>query len=125
LSAIDLKRRAFLGRSGFLLAGATLWLAGCGRSEPRASAAGGEVAAAADTAEVAGADPCNDLTALTKDELALRETFGYVPHSSDPEIECEHCEFYKEPVAGKPCGGCTLFAGPVEPEGMCDSFSAA
>ena len=125
MTTIALNRRAFLRRAGYLGAGAALWLAGCGRREPQASGTVGEASATADTAQAAGADPCNDLSGLTKDELALRDTFGYVPHSPDPETECEHCEFYKQPAPGQPCGGCTLFAGPVEPEGMCDSFSAA
>jgi hypothetical protein len=129
---IDLSRRVFLRRAGLAGMGAAVLLAGCGRGDEKATAeadtaAGTAARTPADTAGQAVAEPrpCDDLSGLSPEQIELRETFGYVEEAPDPEFECHHCEFYHEPAPGKYCGGCTLFAGPVNPEGFCDSFSAA
>ena len=129
---IDPTRRVFLRQAGLAGVGAALLLAGCGRDDEKVSAesdatAGTSARAPTGTADRAAAEPrpCDDLAGLTPEQIQLRETFGYVETAPDPELECHHCEFYKQPAPGEYCGGCTLFAGPVSPEGFCDSFSAA
>ena len=92
-------------------------LAGCGDG-------GGDRDAAAGKASPL-AEPCADLSGLTSEQIALRDTFGYVDRSDEPDLVCRTCEFWTEPPTGSPCGGCTLFAGPVHPEGFCDSYSEA
>lgn len=125
-------RRQFLRRAGLLGLGAAVVMAGCGgNGQPSAqqtsgaaeTAAGGDSAASAESP--AEPRPCDDLTGLTPEQIQLRGTFGYVEVSPDPDLECHHCEFYQAPPAGRFCGGCNLFAGPVNPEGHCDSFSEA
>ena len=129
---LDPTRRVFLRRAGLVGMGAALLLTGCGRGDREAArepATGAGTTAGEQPAPPAQAAaeprPCDDVSALTPQELQLRQTFGYVEPAPDPEFECHHCEFYKEPAAGEYCGGCSLFAGPVNPEGYCDSFSAA
>jgi hypothetical protein len=132
VTPMDPTRRLFLRIAGLIGLGTALAMTGCGRGgDDRSSQATGGVAqkvAREDSALAAsGAEPrpCDDVTGLTPQQIELRETFGYVEVSPEPELECHHCEFYKAPAAGEYCGGCTLFPGPVSPEGHCDSFSEA
>ncbi len=112
-----ISRRRFCCSAGLLGAGTVLWLAGCGRADKDAAPKPAPAAATA--------DPCADLSGLTPDEIALRGTFGYVAQAEEPELACDRCEFWEAPQGDAPCGGCTLFPGPVHPGGSCDSFSEA
>ncbi len=119
MSAHDLTRRTFCRLAGLLGAGAMLIVAGCGRGEKPAAE---RTEAAASTPAV---EDCNDVTSLTAAQVQVRETFEYVEAAPDPALACHLCEFYKQPAAGRFCGGCTLFAGPAHPDGSCNSFSEA
>lgn len=68
--------------------------------------------------------PCEDLSDVSAEEIAKREKFGYLKQSTDPERNCNNCSLYLPPVAGKDCGGCLLFKGPVNPAGYCIQYAA-
>ena len=124
-------RRSFLGRF------AALGAAGLGLSGALAACGGGEDGEATTTmpaeqpeteggAQTAGvqASECEGYDALTEQDLQMRETLGYVDESPNPEQLCSNCRFYTQPAEGDVCGGCQLFAGPVAPDGYCNSWAA-
>lgn len=101
-----LSRKAFITKVSMLgLAGAGVFLKACG---------GGE--------ETPAADPCGDLSGLSQSDIQLRETLQYVAETPNPEQRCDNCEFWVDEQHGPQCGGCTLFAGPVNPAGWCASW---
>lgn len=120
MPTFDPLRRLAVKLAGLTGLGFLLGTAGCGGGGEEASE---ETAATATTTDAAPADPCADLSELTADEAALRDSFVYVDRADDPELRCDVCEFWEEPAAGAPCGECQLFPGPVAPGGSCDSFS--
>lgn len=71
----------------------------------------------------APAQDCNDLSALTADEKALRGNYKYVTNSTEAGKQCLNCQFYNAPATEKDCGGCQLFKGPVVKEGYCISWA--
>ena len=102
----QLSRKAFITKVSMLgLAGAGVFLKACG---------GGDDAPAA--------DPCGDLSGLSQSDIQLRETLQYVAETPNPEQRCDNCEFWVDEQHGPQCGGCTLFAGPVNPAGWCASW---
>ncbi|MFN2370383.1 MAG: hypothetical protein ABR506_04425 [Candidatus Krumholzibacteriia bacterium] len=126
MNAYDPLRRLFLQRAALTGAGAVLLLAGCGGGDKPAAEATGQAGPAANAGAAApGPRSCDDLTGLTPSQIQVRESFEYVEQAEDPALACRLCEFWKAPAAGTFCGGCTLFAGPVNPEGSCNSFSEA
>lgn len=64
-------------------------------------------------------NPCDDLTGVSPEELAKRKKLAYVNKSPIPDSQCANCALYMPPAAGKACGGCLLFKGPVRAEGYC------
>ena len=67
---------------------------------------------------------CEDVSALSEDDRALRSQLEYRDLSPYAETKsCSKCAFYK---AGKKneCGKCTLVKGPINPRGYCNSWSA-
>ena len=109
-------RRAFLRRAlsfGAASVGAGTLLAACG-GEQEGGAAGEEDALAA----------CNDVSGLSEEEKQVRQNFEYVNETPYPEKRCNNCQFYQQPEGGTVCGGCQLFAGPVSPQGYCNSWIA-
>ena len=69
-------------------------------------------------------EPCEDLSDVSAEEIAKRQKFAYVKQSPDPERNCGNCSLHIPPVAGKDCGGCLLFKGPVNPAGYCIQYAA-
>jgi hypothetical protein len=100
-------RRQFI--SSLAAAGAALsapaLLAACGGGEPTTASA------------------CDGYDALAPQDLQLRQGFGYVDASPNPDKPCATCMHYTAPAAG-PCGGCKLFAGPVMAGGYCTAWAA-
>lgn len=86
---------------------------GGGGTETSAGSGGGEAAAG----------PTCDLAALPEAEKTKRSALGYVDKSTAPDKNCANCNLYKEDN-GAGCPGCTLFGGPVKPEGNCNSWVA-
>lgn len=120
----SISRRNFLGRFALLGAaglGASSLLAACGGGEQPAETAPGEAATSGDGVVAA---QCEGYDALTEQDLQTRQTLGYVDESPNPQQICSNCRFYNQPAGGSPCGGCTLFQGPVAPEGYCNSWAA-
>jgi hypothetical protein len=100
---------------GAVAAGSSAVLTACG---------GGSTTSETTTEPAATADPCEDLTGLADSDKQMRTTLGYVKEGEDPAKRCDNCQLYVMPAEGSSCGGCTLFKGPVHPEGYCNSWVA-
>jgi hypothetical protein len=110
----SLNRKDFLkkfGLMGVAAVGATTLITACG---------GGEQQPAPAPAPAAAAEPCNDLSGLTEQDLQLRANVEYVTETAIPEQRCDNCQLYTAPNGG--CGGCLLFAGPVTAAGWCTAW---
>lgn len=99
-----------LGASGLAATG-LLGLAGCKKDE------GGGAAGSSGAASTGGG--CN--AAVDDTSKNLRKTLQYKAKTDNPEKKCNGCAQYTVKTFGD-CGGCKLFTGPVEPEGVCLSF---
>lgn len=63
---------------------------------------------------------------MSDEDEAMRQTLGYVELSPyGAEKDCRNCEFWIPQEAGAACGGCTLFAGTVDPLAYCDAWALA
>ena len=106
-------RRKFIGKyigaTTTLLCGGLLWN-GCEQKK-----AVGENKSSTDIA----VESCDDLSGVSENDIALREKLGYVKESPINDNKCNNCNLYLPPAAGKECGGCMLFKGPVYAEGYC------
>jgi hypothetical protein len=118
-----LSRRDFLlrlGAVGALGVGAGTLVSACGGGESRTTPAPEAAPDAAATAEVR----CDDVSALTADELRMRnEAYKYVDVTPDPQKRCDNCALYVAAAAGAACGTCTLVKGPIAPGGHCLSWA--
>ncbi len=114
-------RRAFLAR---LLPLGALVVLGPGISACRGETTPPPQPGSASTLPQTGpvASECAGYETLTPRDLNVRQTLQYVDVSSYPEKQCQNCQLYKAPHSGSPCGGCTLFRGPVAPTGYCVSW---
>lgn len=76
-------------------------------------------------AQTPAKNPCDDMTGVAPAELEKRKKLAYVPKSPIPDNTCSSCALYLPPAAGKACGGCALFKGPVRPGGSCAYWAPA
>lgn len=119
-------RRDFLKRvsaAGALGLGAGTVLTACGggeSAEPAAEAPAAEAPAAAPAAE-----GCMDVSGLTEQEVAMRNSLQYVDVTPDPEKNCLNCSLWLPQEEGAACGGCNLLKGPIAPNGYCISWAPA
>ena len=67
----------------------------------------------------ASSDHCNDYSDLSKDDIAKRESLGYVERAPTANKQCGNCNLWLPPVAGDDCGKCQLFKGPVPAFALC------
>jgi Tol biopolymer transport system component len=67
----------------------------------------------------ANTNPCEDLSDVSENDIEARIKFGYVKKSSFPDRTCGNCKLHIPPQAGKDCGKCLLFKGPVYSSGYC------
>lgn len=107
-------RRSFLRRlsaAGLASLGGGTLLSAC------ASEAGDRQSDGGATASSEG--PCTDLSGLTEAEKETRQTFEYVSSSPKPDELCKGCQFWLAPEGSRPCGGCTVVKGPINPQGWC------
>jgi len=100
----NLSRRELLGHTVTLaVIGATpIWLNACSKPEFH----------------------CEDVSALSEADAQLRSQLEYRDLSPYGEKKsCSNCAFFK---AGKEnqCGQCTIVAGPIHPQGYCNSWAA-
>lgn len=126
----NVSRRDFIQRIsmiGLAGVGGSAILSACGSDgESESGQAGGESASSAEgTADFS----CDDLSALSDQERQQREqmttSLNYVEDTPNPEELCSNCALYTQPADGEQCGGCTLFPGPVHPNGYCTSWAPA
>ena len=72
---------------------------------------------------------CTDLSALSAQQKEQRKkmvkSLQYVKESPKEGKYCSNCSQYVKSEFGDSCGGCTLFPGPVHPDGYCNSWVAA
>jgi hypothetical protein len=130
-SARGVSRRGFIQKMtllGFAGVGAGALLSGCGSDDSgtaetaETDADGGSTTASADFT-------CDDVSGLSQSEIDRRESqieaLDYVEQTEKPNQNCANCNFYQQPASGENCGGCTLFPGPVHPNGWCKTWVAA
>jgi hypothetical protein len=111
-----LKNISVIGATAF---GASALITACGGSEQET-----QPATDTDTSpDAAGtqADPCADTSNLSEADLNMRRNLQYVHETPEPDEYCSNCQLWIEPENGE-CGGCTLFRGPVNPNGWCISW---
>lgn len=105
-------RRMFIRNAyracGFLVAGAIAFT-GCGKQKEKGEPATGTTNPA----------DCGDLSAVSEEDIAVRNKLGYVKESPLPDNQCQNCNLYLPPKSGEACGGCMLFKGPVYAEAYC------
>nr|WP_295930540.1 high-potential iron-sulfur protein [uncultured Dyadobacter sp.] len=63
--------------------------------------------------------PCSDLTDVDPTDVEKRKSLGYTNQSPLPDSQCDNCKLWVPAKEGQECGGCLLFAGPVNPGGHC------
>lgn len=69
--------------------------------------------------DVTPVDFCDDLSAVSENDLALRKQFAYVDASPIEDSQCDNCNLFLPPKSEQRCGGCMLFKGPVAKSGYC------
>lgn len=62
---------------------------------------------------------CDDFSKLKEKDYEVRKNLGYQKSSPTEETQCQHCNLWLPPRENESCGGCTLFTGPIEPQGTC------
>lgn len=117
-----LNRREFLERAammGAVALGGSALLAACDSQ----GGSGGQPAQQQQQQQAAGGDfSCNEpaqLSDLSEAQMQTRTVNEYVDSSPKPEQHCSNCALYTQPEGGSQCGGCTVVAGPIHPEGWC------
>jgi len=103
-----ISRREMLKRSLTVVgvaAGSSFVLAGCKGEE-----------------EAPEALSCTDLTGVDPAAVQTRTAMGYQDNGPDATRHCTGCQFFTAGAAGQ-CGSCSLFAGPINPNGSCNSFA--
>jgi hypothetical protein len=67
---------------------------------------------------------CSDVSALTPDEINVRNMLAYTDQSPETGKSCSVCQQYNAPPSIDQCGSCKILKGPVHPNGYCKSFLA-
>jgi len=93
-----------------------------GKEKTGAEAGEGEEKMAA-KAEGGGELNCNDPSDYDAQSAQMRKTLQYVEKSPKEGKKCSNCMQWKPPEKEGECGGCKLFAGPVNPNGYCLSYA--
>ncbi len=66
---------------------------------------------------------CDDLTGVNEHDKKVRNQAAYVEKSPMSDRFCKNCKLYLPADAGKECGRCLLFKGPVYPSGYCSYWA--
>lgn len=69
-------------------------------------------------------DSCNDVSALSASEKAVRDALKYTDKSPDPAKVCTGCLQWEPNADPAQCGGCKVVKGPIHPDGYCSSWAA-
>ncbi len=88
---------------------------GCGEEK-----ASGDKKAGGDKKPAGDAKSCD--AAVDAKSKQMRKTLQYKDKADDAAKACEKCAQFEKGKYGD-CGGCKLFAGPVQPAGSCLSFA--
>jgi hypothetical protein len=107
---------SILSRRRFLVSGLRAAFFGCGLL---LSACDSKKKGQEKKPQTTGVERCDDLSALSETEAALRTKFGYVTKSPIAENQCKNCNLFLPPKADRVCGSCMLFKGPVLPDAYC------
>ncbi len=86
-------------------------------------AASGVLALASTEARAEAALNCKNKVPVDPAAVQMRRNLQYAEKSNLPGKKCSTCAQY-EAGKYKECGGCKLFAGAVNPEGVCLSWAA-
>ena len=117
-------RRKFIGHAFSLVVGlagsVTLVACGGGKSDSKAGAStDGAANPDQEDALARFGGNCDDFSKLTEEDYEMRKNLGYEESSPTEDTQCKHCNLFLPPRPNESCGGCTLFTGPIEPEGTC------
>jgi hypothetical protein len=106
--------------AGLGTAGGLATLAGCNKGG--GSSSGGQGAQGPAPAPVAQGPSCPDQGDIDESAANIRKMLKYKDKYDTPEKKCSLCAQY---IPGKygSCGGCKMFAGGVQPDGVCLSFA--
>ena len=69
------------------------------------------------------ANACADLDLMDDGEVSMRNSLGYSEKSDNPDQQCTGCTFFTAAGNGS-CGSCSIFNGPANPGGRCNSWAA-
>jgi hypothetical protein len=128
-----LNRFEFIRKLGVLGlgAGGAIILTACGGGSSEAEEADGASSEkpqslySKEKKEVVKADCSSYNAELSQSDIELRNTLKYEEESSEPGKNCVNCMFFVPDKFEGDCGGCQLFTkGAVNPQGMCQSWSA-
>ena len=123
----DITRRDFIQRLslfGAIGVGASSVLAACG-GEQQAVETPEAPEVPAEEPDMADADfSCDDVSGLTEQEIAARQSLNYVDESPMEGKYCDNCALYVAAEPGEQCGGCQTIKGPIHPKGYCDIWTA-
>jgi hypothetical protein len=119
-----MNRKAFLKAFAFTAASAGLFITACSNdSTPtQTGPVPPETTPSPEPATTQAPADCNDLSGLTKTELEVRQSLGYVPVSVEPDKFCGNCRFFKPEDQPNGCPGCQLFKGPINTKAYCKSW---
>jgi hypothetical protein len=112
---LDRRRALKLVGIGLTSVGGILALAGCKKEEAA------EVPAAKPTAPTGGG-LCQFKVPVDEAARQMRRTLQYQEKSNQPGKKCGTCSQFEAGKYGE-CGGCKLFGGGVNPEGVCLSYA--
>lgn len=102
-------------------------LTACGGSDDSSSGSGAASSTSKSSSSSATTGACTDLSGLSSKEKKQRkqmvEALKYVRESPQANRNCSNCQLYTESEYGEGCGGCTLFPGPVNAKGYCNSWA--
>jgi hypothetical protein len=65
------------------------------------------------------ANPCQDFSDLSDDEMALRSQMGYTDQSPFDDRNCVNCSLFVKTDEALSCGNCLAMKGPVADSGYC------
>lgn len=67
---------------------------------------------------------CTNPPGLEPAMATMRTNLHYLDRGTDPNRQCQKCNFFTAGNTPAACGPCALNLGPVSPLGTCDSFAA-
>ena len=123
-SSKPIDRRRALQLIGGLALGGLAFVAACKKNsdEDAAPASTSKPAAGGGTGASGGGQSCQNAAPIDDASKQMRRTLAYVEKSNRAGANCAGCSQF---IAGQygACGGCKLFTGAVNPQGVCLSYA--